>query len=257
MESLPENNRIERIWILAKMDFKLRYYETFMGLFWALINPLFRLAVYYFIFSFLREMKVPNYGLFIFSGLIVWIYFQEATKQGMQVIKSKRYLLENIDFQKLDLFISSTLSGTMGLIFNVAVYVVVSMILGIYPGWNIFTFILLLFNLVLLVFSISLILSIIHIFMRDMKQVWDMLLVALFWINPIFYSKSALVFDKYPSLLYINPLAGIITNTRNALLLNEPPDWKLLIFDMAYAFVFLLIGLLVFKIFFNKAAEKF
>lgn len=239
------------------MDFKLRYYETILGLFWALINPLFRLAIYYFVFSFLKSMKVPNYGLYIFSGLIIWLYFQEATKQGMVVIKSKRYLLENINFKKLDLFVSSVLSSAMGLIFNTFVYLAISVIFGVYPGWNILFFPLLLLNLFLLVFSISLILSTIHIFMRDIRQVWDMVLVAMFWLNPIFYAKSALIFEKYPSLLYINPIAGIIINTRNVLLLNQPPDWKVLIFDFAYASVFLLIGLFVFRIFFNKAAEKF
>ena len=248
---------MERIWILAKMDFKLRYYETFLGLFWALINPLFRLAIYYFVFSFLKSMKVPNYGLYIFSGLVVWLYFQEATKQGMMVIKSKRYLLENINFHKSDLFVSSALSSAMGLIFNITVYLLTSMAFGIFPGWNILYFPLLLFNLILLVYAISLILSTIHIFLRDIRQVWDMVLVAMFWLNPIFYAKTALVFDKYPALLYINPLAGIIINTRNALLLNQAPDWGVLIFDMAYAMVFLIIGLFVFRSFFNKAAEKF
>jgi len=257
LESIPENNQMERIWILAKMDFKLRYYETFLGLIWALINPLFRLAIYYLVFSFLKEMKVPNYGLYIFSGLIIWLYFQEATKQGTNVIKSKRYLLENINFRKLDLFLSSALSSTLGLIFNTSVYLIISIILGVYPGWNILFFPLLLFNLVLLVFSISLILSTIHIFMRDIRQVWDMVLVAMFWLNPIFYAKSALIFDKVPALLYINPLAGIIINTRNVLLLNQPPDWGLLLYNIAYASLFLLIGLTVFNSMFHKAAEKF
>ena len=131
------------------------------------------------------------------------------------------------------------------------------MAFGIFPGWNILYFPLLLFNLILLVYAISLILSTIHIFLRDIRQVWDMVLVAMFWLNPIFYAKTALVFDKYPALLYINPLAGIIINTRNALLLNQAPDWGVLIFDIAYAMVFLMIGLFVFRFFFNKAAEKF
>lgn len=239
------------------MDFKLRYYESFLGLFWALINPLFRLAIYYFVFSFLRAMKVPNYGLYIFSGLIIWLYFQETTKQGIQVIKSKRYLLENINFNKLDLFMSSVLSSGMGLLFNISIYLVVSIIVGIYPGWNSLYFLVLLFNLFLLVFSISLILSTIHIFMRDIRQVWDMILVALFWLNPIFFAKSALIFEKVPSLLYINPLAGIIINTRNVLLYNQPPDWGILFFDLGYALMLLFIGMFVFKYFFNKAAEKF
>lgn len=257
VESLPENNQLERIWILAKTDFKLRYYGTFLGLFWALINPLFRLSVYYIIFSLLMSKKIPNYGLYIFSGLVIWIFFQEATKGGMRILNSKRYLLENIQFNRLDLFKSATLSSTIGLIFNTAVYLIVSMFFGIYPNINILFFPLLVINICILVFSISLILSTIHIFMQDVSQIWDMILVAIFWINPIFYAKTALVFDKVPALLYINPIAGIIVNTRNVLLLGQPPEWPLLLFDLAYASLFLGVGLTFFKFFFNKAAEKF
>ncbi|MCB0805007.1 MAG: ABC transporter permease [Bacteroidales bacterium] len=257
VEALPENNQIERIWILAKTDFKLRYYGTFLGLFWALINPLFRLSVYYIVFSLLMAKKIPNYGLYIFSGLLIWLFFQESTKRGMKVLKSKRYLLENIEFNKLDLFISSTLTSTIGLIFNTIIYLIVSLLLGIFPNVNILYLPLLILNVFILVFAISLILSTIHIFMQDVSQVWEMILVAMFWINPIFYAKSALVFDKLPVLLYLNPIAGIIVNTRNILLYGQPPEWPLLLFDFAYASVFLLIGLTFFRFFFNKAAEKF
>ena len=122
LESLPENNQFERIWILAKTDFKIRYYGTFLGLVWALINPLFRLSVYYIVFSLVIEHNIPNYGLHIFSGLVIWMFFLEGTKKGLNMIKSKRYLLENVDFNKLDIYISAVLSSLMGLLFNIFVY---------------------------------------------------------------------------------------------------------------------------------------
>lgn len=44
---LPENNQWERIWILAKTDFKLRYYETTLGLIWAFLHPIIRMVIYW------------------------------------------------------------------------------------------------------------------------------------------------------------------------------------------------------------------
>ena len=46
IKRLPENNRIELIWKLAQVDFKKRYYNDSLGLFWALLNPIFRILIY-------------------------------------------------------------------------------------------------------------------------------------------------------------------------------------------------------------------
>ena len=252
---IPENNKYERIWILAKTDFKLRYSATFIGFFWTLITPLFRLMIYYFVFSFIFTSKLPNYALHIFSGLIVWMFFQEATKNGMNVLRSKRYLLENIDFNPLDLYISSLLTSLMGFIANLAIYIVVSFVLGVNPTWHILFVPLHVLNLAILIMGLLLILSTLHVFFRDVSQVWDLFLMLMFWINPIFYAKAVII-EYMPSLMYLNPLAGIIVNTRDNLLNGLPPDWRMLAFDMLYALVVLAVGLIVFRKYFHLAAEK-
>lgn len=252
---LPENNQYERIWMLAKTDFKLRYYDTFLGFLWTLVNPLFRLAIFYFIFTFIFNKQIPNYALHIFSGLILWMFFQEATKKGMNVLKSKRYLYENINFNKLDLYTSSVLSSLMVLIINIIVYFIVSMFFEIPITWNILFVPLHILNLCILVYGIILILSTINIYFRDINQIWDMILLAWFWINPIFYAK-AVIFETYPVLKFINPLAGIIINTREGILYGNPPDWGLYAYDMLYSIVVLLTGLIAFRLLFHKAAEK-
>ncbi len=252
---LPENNQYERIWILAKTDFKLKYYDTFLGMIWAIASPLFRILIYYFVFTFIFTNKIPNYGLHIFSGLLVWMFFQEATKKGLTILKSKRYLIENIKFNKLDLFVSSLLSSLMALIVNLIVYFIVTMFFKIPITWNLLFIPLIILNICILVFAVNLILSTINIFFRDMSQIWDMILLAMFWINPIFYAKSV-IFEYFPILMYINPLAGIIVNIREGLMYGNPPDWNLLLYDYAYALVLLSLGLLIFYRYFHKAAEK-
>jgi len=252
---IPENNKYERIWILAKTDFKLRYSATFFGFLWTLITPLFRLMIFYFVFSYLFTSNLPNYALHIFSGLIVWMLFQEATKGGMNVLKSKRYLIENIDFNPLDLYIASLLTSMMSFIANLGVYIIVSLVLGVSLTWHMIFLPLHMLNLAILIMGLLLLLSTMHVFFRDVSQFWELFLMLMFWINPIFYAKAAIL-EYIPSLMYLNPLAGIIVNTRDNLLNGLPPDWGLFAFDMLYALVVLAIGLLVFKKYFHLAAEK-
>ena len=54
-EWLPENNRLERIWKLAQVEFKKRYYNDRLGLVWALLNPLFQMGIYYLVFKYIYK----------------------------------------------------------------------------------------------------------------------------------------------------------------------------------------------------------
>ncbi|MBU1008902.1 MAG: ABC transporter permease [Bacteroidetes bacterium] len=252
---IPENNQLERIWILAKTDFKLRYYETTLGLIWAFLHPLIRMIIYWVIFSYILNQNIPNYGMYIFSGLIVWMYFQEATRKGLMILRSKRYLYENIKMNLYDGFTSSILSTVIGLAFNIFVFIAISPFFNISYSFHILWMFPLMLNLAVLVFAISLILVILNSFLKDISQVWDVFLLGMFWINPIFYAK-ALIFETFPSLMYINPIAGIIVNLRDALMYAKAPDMTMMAFDWLYALVLLVIGMLIFNRYFHKAMEK-
>ena len=56
------SNKIERLWLLAKIEFKLRYYENKLGLFWALIKPLMDIVIYYVVFQII--LKQMTYAIF-------------------------------------------------------------------------------------------------------------------------------------------------------------------------------------------------
>ncbi len=255
LESLPENNRLERIWLLAKTDFKQRYYESNLGLVWALINPLFRLLIYYVVFTVVFESKIENYALYLFSGLLLWMFFSETTKKGIKILINKRYLIENIPFNKLDLFIASTIAGAIGLAFNFFVYFILSLFFSIEYSVTVLFLPVLLFNMCLLVFAVSILLSTIHIYLKDIGHLWDMFLILLFWTSPIFYGRGVL-FEKLKILLYLNPIAGIMNNVREILIYGRNVDYFWLAYDFIYVFILMGVALIFFKRYFYKAAEK-
>lgn len=255
IESIPENNRFERIWLLAKTDFKQRYYGSALGMVWALINPMFRLLIYYFVFTVIFENRIENYALYLFSGLLLWMFFSETTKKSFTVLKRKRYLIENIQSYKLDIYISFLLANLFALIFNFGVYFLLSLVFSISYSWTVLYFPLLILNLCILVFAVSLIISVIHIYLKDIDHIWSMILIGLFWTSPIFYARS-IIFEKLPILLYVNPLAGIMINVREVLIYAKPPDYFNLFYDFIYAIVLLAISLVVFNKNVHKAAEK-
>lgn len=252
---LPENNRLERIWKLAVIDFKRRYYNSFLGLFWALLNPLFRLTIYYFVFTIVLKPKIENYGLYLFLGLILWMFFSEGTSKSFSILRSKRYLLESIQFNKIDLFYTSVISVSMGFIFNLTVYLIFAVIQGVPFTIQILWAPLIVLNLIAVILGINMLLGVGVIYLSDLQMLWTTILLAGFWLTPIFYSRGAL-FDKFPALLYINPLAGIVINFRNVLLHGIPPEYFLFLYTSIYSLVLLAIGVFLVKNYAHKAIEK-
>ena len=127
---LPENNRIERIWLMAKFDFVTRYYGSFLGLFWALLKPLFQLLIYYFVFTVIFNNSTEHFLMFLFVGIILFQFFTEAAGGSLRIFKSKRYLLENIQINRLDIFYAAICATFIGFLFNFTAFSVGNLFLN-------------------------------------------------------------------------------------------------------------------------------
>jgi ABC-type polysaccharide/polyol phosphate export permease len=252
---LPENNRLERIWKLAEVDFKKRYYNDRFGLAWALINPLFRILVYYFVFKFMMDVQIENYALFLFAGLVLWMTFSEVTSRGVHVIRNKRYLIENIQFNHLDLFVSHTLSVFMGFGFTLVVYLLTVVAFGLPINFNVLYLFIIIINLILFSYGASLILATMNIFFNDIHHAWEMLLLLGFWTSGIFFD-----FRDFPEsvayAMYVHPFVGLVINMREVTMYGRPPDMLLLSINLMTGFLLVSIGQIVFNRYSYRAIER-
>lgn len=252
------SNKLERLWLLAKIEFKLRYYENTLGLFWALLKPVMDMCIYYVAFKIILKSDVPYFASYLFIGLVSWNFFVESTTGTIQLLNTKKYLYEYSNMNKLEIYISTLFANSIGFLFNLIMFLVFYHILeagtrglSLANLWIILLFI----NLFLLSLGTSLVLSNIYILAKDINQVWMVFTSFLFFLSPIFYKLS--VYKKaLPSFDYVNPLAGIIINSRRVMMDGVQPDFKLLAFDCLYAAVVLTAGLLLLNKLGASAAEK-
>ncbi len=257
LERLPENNRLERIWVLAKTEFLKRYYGSFLGVVWALINPLFQIIIYYSVFTLVFASQQENFALFLFLGLILEIFFAETGSAGLDILKSKRHILENIKIKWLDVYYASTLSKLFALLFNIFVYFIISLFTTAnYHVSAIFIVPLLIFNLMVLGFSFQVLLSTIQIYLRDIAHLWDMVKMTILWLSGIFYQIDLTEGSNTAILAYLTPLAGVIYNAREAMIYGAHINYQLFVFDWIYTLLILGVSLLVFSKFSGKALEK-
>jgi len=251
-------NKLERLWLLAKIEFKLRYYENKLGLFWALLKPLMDMLIYYIAFKVILGSDVPAFASYLFIGLVIWNFFLESTSGTIQLLNTKRYLYEYSNMNKLEIYVSTLFANSIGFLFNLVMFMLFYNIFETGPGglsFHNFWIIVLFVNLFILSLGVSLILSNIYIIAKDISQIWMVVTSFLFFLSPIFY-KLSMFEGKLPGFKYGNPLAGIIINARQVMMQSAPPDYSLLAYDFAYAFVILFAGLLLLNKLGAKAAEK-
>ncbi|MEO5683249.1 MAG: ABC transporter permease [Chitinophagaceae bacterium] len=251
-------NKLERLWLLAKIEFKLRYYENKLGLFWALLKPLMDMLIYYVAFKVILKSDVPSFASYLFIGLVMWNFFLESTSGTIQLLNTKKYLYEYSNMNKLEIYVSTLFANSIGFLFNLVMFILFYNIFeagaGGFSFYNLWIFVLFI-NLFILSLGISLILSNIYIIAKDINQIWMVFTSFLFFLSPIFYKLSTFK-NALPGFHYGNPLAGIIINARRVMMEGSPPTYKLLAFDFGYAIVILFTGLLLLNKLGAKAAEK-
>jgi ABC-type polysaccharide/polyol phosphate export permease len=255
-------NRLERLWLLAKIEFKLRYYENKLGLLWALIKPLTDILIYYIAFDIVIPQHIPSYVAYLFLGIIVWNFFVESTTGTVQILKIKKFLYEYSNMQKIDIYVSNMMSSMIGLSFNFAMFFLYFLFVDNHGAniWHIhilaYLWLIPLFLcLFLLCLASSMVLSSIYVIVKDVHQVWQVVAGLLFILSPIIF-KTEDYMRALPFAIYLNPMAGIIINFRNVILHSEMPSLKLLGIDFSYAVVLMIFGQFLLKRFGSLAAEK-
>jgi ABC-2 type transport system permease protein len=250
-------NILERFWLLAKIEFKLRYYENKLGLLWALVKPISEIIVFYIAFEIIIKQGIPNFVSFLFLALILWNFFVENTVGTTGLLSTKKYLYEYTNMNKIEIYISVIGSNLIGFLFNFSMFTIYYLVFekGSYLSWHSVLILPIILNLVILSLGFSLILSCLFIIAKDILQVWSIIISMAFWVSPIFF-KLEVFRSALPGVDYINPIASLIINSRNIVLYHRLPEWDLFIWGFVYSLFFLFIGLYLLNKLGSKAAEK-
>ncbi len=210
------------IWVLAGVDFKQRYKNSILGYFWSLLEPLLMLSILYVVFSNLMKMQVEYYALFLLQGIIMWSFFSRTTNGSLLSIVIKPNLIKKVYFPRDILVISTCITALLMSIFESVVFILFMIIfripLSIYLVF--IPVIILIFFFICL--GISLALAALHVYYRDLRYIWTLVLQVGFFATPIVYPIYAL-----PPALWVltyNPIAQIIYLARDVTLYSKAPN---------------------------------
>ncbi len=211
---------------LIRRDLSTRYAASFGGLLWAVLNPAILCVLYGFVFAVILKVAVPagftgTYTEFLLAGLLPWFGFQEAFMRGSSAIVEQAHLVKKLSFP-VELLVASSLGAALVIQgAGLAVFCVFSLAAGdasISPGLLSLAFA---FELLLLIGPV-LIMSALHVFFRDLSQIFGQLLQVIFYLTPIVYPDS-LIPKRLSALSDLNPIRDLVTLFRAALFHSPPP----------------------------------
>ncbi|MDW8478936.1 MAG: ABC transporter permease [Xanthomonadales bacterium] len=246
------NARAELFGHFVRQELRRRYLGTLAAGGWALLHPLIQLAVYATVFSVIFAARMPEAPELPFAAWLAvafwpWLAFSEALQRAAGVIHEQAPLIGKVPLP-LPLLPAAAVvasfllhgSGYLAVLLALALAGIPLAPLGIALALPLLA---LWFALAL---GLALLVSALSVFLRDLAQVVQQLLLLAFFLTPIFYARTMLP-ESWRPWLDLNPLTGLVEGLRHAWLGVPPPSPRALAVSIVAALVLLWLGSLVFR----------
>ena len=233
--------------LLVERDLTVRYKRSFLGVWWTLLNPMLTMGAMWLVFS--QIFRLPSgdvpYIVYLFSGLVLFTFFQQAVMAVGSSLTASSGLLSKVHVPAEVFSVAAALAVTVNLCISVAVLLVIQLIAG--PGVHLSLLLAPLSVLCLLGFATGtgLVLATLAVRFYDALDLSAVLITLLGYLTPTFYPES-IVPQRFQALLHLNPLYAHLRVMRAIFFGNEvPPLWTVGV-TVGSAVVMLLIGAAVF-----------
>jgi lipopolysaccharide transport system permease protein len=271
LESIRELYRYRAlIAILVSRDLKARYRGSVLGFMWSMLNPFLMMLVYWLVFSIYLRNPMENYHVYLFCGLLPWLWFSASMLEGCSSIISGANLVKKVMFPAEILPLVVVLSNLIHFFFGLPILAGFLIFYRIVPGQNILAFPLVVVIQFIFTFGLVLALSALSVHLRDIQQILTNLVTLWFFMTPIVYRMVDLNLDNQPRIIYIvmnmNPMKHIMSayhrmflqtiSDRGNSIFNLPLPWTGLLAVTVLSFFLLMFSWRIFNRFKTGFSEE-
>jgi len=239
---------------LAWSDFKLRYKSSALGFVWSLLDPMLMLLVLYVVFTNLMRIQVEHYQLFLLLGIILWNFLDRGTSMSIWAIIGKPALVQKVYFPRDILVISTCITALMMTALEFVVFIIFMAVFRVTPGITIVYFPILFIFEFLIILGLSMALSAMNVYFRDVQFIWRLIVQVGFFATPILYPITIFP-ENVRWIVMLNPMARIITMLRDCTLYHAAPEPSSIAYVAMSSVVLLLLGNFIFDHLEPKFAE--
>jgi len=233
-------------WLLVSKELKLRYRRSFLGFGWTMLNPLLTMIILTAVFAHVWRAEVKSFPVFVLSALLPWNFFAQSISGGALSILHNESLLKNVRVPRAIFPIALVTSHLVNLLLAMVPLLLVMLAQGVPLRPSVLLLPWALFTLWLFAAGVALALSAWTVFFRDLAQIVEVSLMALFYLTPIIYPMDILP-DRIRPYFLLNPLYYLVLPFREIFFEGSVPAPEVLAISSGLAVVAFLGGLAIFR----------
>lgn len=219
----------QMIFSLVRKELRGRYKGSALGFLWTFINPLLQLCVYTFVFSIVMPNNIDKFYLYLFVGLIPWLFFSGSLTGGAACILNQKDMVKKIYFPREVMPISYVTSNFVNMLLCFIVIFAVVIVSGV--GINLRAICYL--PIIMIVEYImclggAMLTSALTVYFRDLEYILGIITMAWMYFTPVVYSLD-MVPEKLRPFMNLNPMTPVITGYRDVLYggrYRESKHWR-------------------------------
>jgi len=236
---------------LVRRDILTRYKRSVLGLAWTMLNPLGMMLIFTAVFSQLFG-GTPAYPAYVLSGLVAWNFFAQTTTISMTQLVWGSALLHRIFVPKAIFSVSSIGTGLVNLGLSLVPLLGIMLLVGAPLRATILFLPVAILFLAMFTLGVGLLLSMLAVFFPDVSEMYQIVLLAWFYLTPVIYPPD-IIPSTFRQLLLLNPMYHLITLFRMPLYEGILPSVEQIAVGAAIASVALLVGWIAF----SKKSDEF
>ena len=203
---------------LAYRDISARYGNSIGGIFWIIITPVSFAGIYWLVFAhFFQPYLVP-----LFAGLATYLLLNDIIIASLSTFGHKREYVRRAAVPLWVLWLSMAIRVAVSAAINFLVLTAMALIAGLISWQSLVAIPLALFLVLVFAIAISLFLSLLGPFFKDLDEISRILLRVLFYTSPVTY-PLATVPERFAGYLWANPLTVLVETVRNAFVFGVSP----------------------------------
>lgn len=231
---------------LVARDFKTKYKRSSLGVAWSIMNPMLTMAVQYVVFSTLFRNDIPNYLVYLLTGIVFFSFFNEALNLGMTAITGNAALIKKVYMPKYIYPVTRILSSMVNFLLALVPLFFVIIVTGTKLRLSMFLLVFVIGCLLVFIIGMTLLLSTAVVFFQDTVFLWNVVCMLWQYLTPIFYPES-IISEAFLPLYRMNPLYQFISFARICIIDGISPPPGAYFGCLLSAAAALLLGIGVFK----------